>query len=65
MVYWHHKVIFVIIKSSRLITFAKSKEYLSNIKALNGLSDVSAGGGILATIALRISIIPTPSYTEM
>jgi len=42
----------------------KNVEYLSNIKALNGLLDVSSGGGILATIALRISIIPIPSYSK-
>lgn len=35
--------------------------YLSNIKALNGLSAVSLGGGIRLTIASRISIIPIPS----
>lgn len=34
-------------------TFEKNEEYLSNIKALNGFLDVSSGGGILATIALR------------
>jgi hypothetical protein len=36
--------------------------HLSNIKALNGLSAVSLGGGIRSTIALRISVIPIPSY---
>ena len=45
-------------------TFEKNEEYLSNIKALNGFLDVSSGGGILATIALRISIIPIPSYSS-
>jgi hypothetical protein len=52
---FHHEI-------GGLITFTKSKKYLSNIKALNGLFDVSGGGGILATIAFRISIIPIPSY---
>ena len=40
----------------------KSNIYLSNIKALNGLSAVSLGGGIRSTIASRISVIPIPSY---
>ena len=40
----------------------KSNIYLSNIKALNGLSAVSLGEGIRSTIALRISVIPIPSY---
>lgn len=38
--------------------------YLSNIKALKGLLVVSRGGGILWTIAFKISKIPTPSYKE-
>ena len=40
----------------------KSNIYLSNIKALNGFSAVSLGGGIRSTIASRISVIPIPSY---
>lgn len=33
------------------------------MRALKGLSAVSGGGGIFWTIALRISLIPIPSYT--
>lgn len=44
-----------------LTIFWEKGLYLSKIKALNGLSAVSAGGGILVTIALRISVIPIPS----
>lgn len=39
----------------------KPQLYLSNIKALSGLVAASRGGGILSTMALRISVIPIPS----
>lgn len=36
--------------------------YLSNIRALKGLSAVSFGDGILWTMAFKISIMPIPSF---
>ena len=60
---WIHRVLATYM-IKWISTFEKNEEYLSNIKALNGFLDVSSGGGILATIALRISIIPIPSYSK-
>ena len=60
---WIHRVLPTYM-NKWISTFEKNEEYLSNIKALNGFLDVSLGGGILATIALRISIIPIPSYSK-
>lgn len=38
--------------------------YLSNIRALSGLSAFSCGGGTFLTMAVRISVMPIPSLKE-
>lgn len=47
---------------SKKFTHVTYVRYLSNIRALKGLLAESRGGGILSTIAFKISVIPTPSY---
>ena len=55
--YWNMQLISSICAMNK----TKQEVYLSNIKALRGLLAPSRGGGILSTIALRISVIPIPS----